>query len=148
MWFQFLTDKMVMSAVLLLLMIGSVQTCAGVSQLSKDDVGPITVCVKVEIRNEKEELVAFPRKVAELTAYARNDSEQPIQEATLCVQAERRMKGCDFKLKTHAVWKPGEELVWTLDGRAHRGIENPKITITELKTGVPSSTETPAQPRR
>ena len=148
MWFQFLTDKMVMSAVLLLLMIGSVQTCAGVSQLSKDDVGPFAVCVKVEIRNEKEELVAFPRKVAELTVNARNESGQPIQQATFCVQAERRMKGCDFKLKTHAVWKADEELVWTVDGRAHRGIENPKITITELKTEVPSSTETTAQPRR
>src|SRR5712691_3799621 len=118
-----------MSAVLLLLIIGSLPTWPDELQLSKDGVGPIAVSMKVEIRNAKEELTAFPRKVAELTASARNESGQPIQEATLCVQAERRMKGCDFKLKTHAVWKPDEELVWTLDGRAHRGIDNPKITI-------------------
>jgi hypothetical protein len=148
MYFQALTDIRFMSAVLLLLMIGSVPACPDVSQLVKEGVGPFAVCVKVEIRNEKEELVAFPRKVAEVTASARNDSGQPIQQATFCVQAERRMKGCDFKLKTHAVWKPDEQLVWTLDGPAHRGIENPKITITELKTEVPSSTETPAQSRR
>jgi hypothetical protein len=139
-----------MSAVLLLLIIGSLPAWPDELRLSKDTVGPIAVSVKVEIRNEKEELVAFPRKVAELTVSARNESGQPIQQATFCVQAERRMKGCDFKLKlkTHAVWNPGDELLWTVDGLAHRGIDNPKITITELKIEVPSPTETTAQPRR
>ena len=136
-------DTTLMSAILLLLLIGAAPSCPDVSPLAKDDVGPIAVCVKVEIRNEKEELVAFPRKVAELTVSARNESGQPIQQATLCIRAERRMKGCDFKLKTHAVWTPGEELVWTPDGRAPRGIEHPKITIIKLKTAV--ATETTAQ---
>ena len=82
----------------------------------------------------KEELTAFPRKVAELTASARNDSGQPIRYAQFCVQAARRMKGCDFQLKTHEVWKPGEELVWTLDGHARRGIENAHIVLVKIKS--------------
>ena len=85
--------------------------------------------------------------MAELTASARNESGQPIEQATLCVQAERRMKGCDFKLKTHGVWQPDEELVWTLDKRAQRGIENPKVTLLELKgAAAPSPGPSPERP--
>ena len=116
-----------------LLMLGSLPAFAYESRVSKQGVGPIAVSVKVNIRNAKDRLTAFPRKVAELTASARNDSGQRIDHARFCVQSERRMKGCDFELKTHTVWWPGEELVWTLDGRVHRGIDNPRITIVELR---------------
>jgi hypothetical protein len=119
---------------ILLFVFDSVPATANEFRLSKDDVGPIVISMKVDVRNAKEELTAFPHKVAELTASARNDSGQPIRYAKFCVQAARRMKGCDFKLKTRELWKPGEELVWTLDGHARRGIENASIMIVELKS--------------
>jgi hypothetical protein len=123
---------------ILLFVFDSLPAIASEFQLSKDGVGPIVISMKIDVRNEKEELTAFPRKVAELTLSARNDSGQEITYSKFCVQAERRMKGCDFQLKTpkKKVWEPGEELVWTLDAKARRGIENPKITIVELKSAT------------
>jgi hypothetical protein len=126
------TDKKRMNVVFFLLMISALSPWAEELRLNKNGVGPIAVSMKIDIRNAKEELTAFPKKVAELTVSARNDSGQPIRHARLCVQAERRMSGCDFSLNTHTVWMPGEELMWTLDGPAHRGIDNPKISIVEL----------------
>jgi hypothetical protein len=106
-------------------------------RFSADGVGPITVSLRIQLRDEKEYLTAFPRKVAELTASARNESKQPIRSASFCVQAERRMKGCDFKLVAKS-WEPGEVRVWTLDRIASRGIENPKIVFGSIKTDVPA----------
>lgn len=101
-------------------------------RLNADGVGPFVVSVHVDLRNEKDELTAFPRKVAELTASARNDSGHPIRYAKFCVQAARRTKGCDFNLRVND-WKPGEELVWTVDKRARRGIDKPSIMLVKLK---------------
>jgi hypothetical protein len=139
----------------LLFVFDAIPAMADELQLSKDGVGPIFISMKVHVRDANDELTAFPRKLAELTLSARNDSGEPIGFVKFCVQAARRMKGCDFQAKTpKKVWEPGEELVWTLDGKARRGIENPKITIVQLKeaagtrdvevedkTAVPSPTQ-------
>lgn len=121
---------------ILLLTVNSRPARAGEFRLTADGVGPIVVSVKVNVRNAKEELTAFPRKVAELTASARNDTGQPIRYAKFCVQAARRTQGCDFKLWTSDVWEPGEELVWTVDGDAKRGIEKATIMLVKLKMQV------------
>jgi hypothetical protein len=102
-----------------------------------DGVGPITVSLRIRIRDEKEYLTAFPRQVAELTASARNESGQPIRAASLCVQAERRMKGCDFNLVAKS-WEPGEVRVWTIDRIARPGIQNPKIVFGKIKVDLPT----------
>ncbi len=112
----------------------SVPARAGEFRLSAEGMGPIVVSMTVNVRNGKEELTAFPRRVAELTARARNDSGMPIQRVRLCVQAERRTKGCDFQLWSNDVWQPGEELVWMVDKPAKRGIENARIMILTLQT--------------
>lgn len=119
-----------------LILLGTVSTApamAGEFRLSADGVGPIVMSVQVSVRNEKNELTAFPRKVAELTAVARNDSGQPIRYAQFCVQAARRTQGCDFRLWTVRVWEPGEELTWMIDGKAPRGIENATVMLVKLR---------------
>lgn len=121
---------------ILLLTMNSAPAMANDFRLSADGVGPIVVSMQINVRNAKEELTAFPRKVAELTASARNDSGQPIRYAKFCVQAARRTKGCDFQLWTNEVWEPGEELVWTIDGHARRGIEKATIMLVKLKKDV------------
>src|SRR2546427_11278439 len=107
---------------ILLSVLDSLASIASEFQLRKDGGGPIVISMKIDVRNEKDELTAFPRKVAELTLSARNDSGQEITYSKFCVQAERRMKGCDFQLKTpkKKVWQPGEELGLTLAARARR----------------------------
>ena len=124
-------------SVLLLIVLASIKPISATAdefQLSKDGTGPITVAVEVHVRNEKDNLTAFPRKVAELTATARNDSGQPIRYAKFCVQAARRMKGCDFRLSIKRIWNSGEEITWTPDGRARRGIETPSIQLVKIET--------------
>ena len=118
---------------ILLFTVISTPVFANEFRLSADGVGPIVISVQVNVRNAKEELTAFPRKVAELTAFARNDSGQPIRYAQFCVQAARRTKGCDFKFWVNEIWEPGEELKWMLDGRANRGIEAPTVMLLKLK---------------
>ena len=120
-------------ALFLLSTAGAAPAVAGEFRLDADGVGPIVMSVQVSVRNEKDQLTAFPRKVAELTAFARNDSGQPIRYAQFCVQAARRTQGCDFRLWTVRVWKPGEELTWMIDGKAPRGIENPTVMLMKLK---------------
>ena len=104
-------------------------------KVSAGEVGPIVISTQINVRNEKQELTAFPKKVAELTAFARNDSGQPIRYARFCVQTGRRAKGCDFEFWTSGVWMPGEELLWMLDKRARPGIEKPtSVTLRRFKT--------------
>ena len=50
---------------------------------SKDGIGPTNVSMEVHVRNTNDNLTAFPRKVAELTASAQNDSGQPIRYAKI-----------------------------------------------------------------
>ncbi len=125
--------------VLLLILLGSIKPISATAddfQLSKDGIGPITVSMEVHVRNAKDNLTAFPRQVAELTALARNDSGQAIRYAKFCVQAARRMKGCDFQFSIKRVWNPGEEITWTPDGRARRGIENASIRLVKIETSA------------
>ncbi|HLH31852.1 MAG TPA: hypothetical protein VKY31_11655, partial [Terriglobia bacterium] len=103
-------------------------------------IGPIDVAMKLDIRNDKAELSAFPRKKGELVVVAHNNSGLPISYAAFCVQAMWRTKGCDFKLWTNDVWQPGEELTWNLRGDAPRGIENALIVLSQI---VPGETEIP-----
>ena len=126
-----------MAAILLASVACSTPGIAQDFRFKADGVGPITISLSVRLRDEKEYLTAFPRQVAELTASARNESRQPIRSASFCVQAERRMKGCDFNLVAK-FWEPGEVRVWTLDRIASRGIENPKIVFGRIKTDVPT----------
>jgi hypothetical protein len=101
--------------------------------LADGGVGPIPVSLKIIIRNEKEELTAFPRKIVEITATARNDSGQRIRYAKFCVQSERRTDGCDFPFSINEVWEPGETIVWMIDGASRRGIERARITLMKVK---------------
>ena len=116
----------------LLLTIHSAPAMASEIRLDTEGAGPIVVSMQVNIREAKKELTAFPRKVAELSVSARNDSGQPIRYAKFCVQAARRTKGCDFQLWINNVWRPGEELVWLVDGAAARGIETPRIMLVKF----------------
>src|SRR3989442_2811300 len=95
-------------SVLLLILLVSIKpifATADEFQLTKDGIGPINVSMEVHVRNAKDNLTAFPRQVAELTASARNDSGQPIRYAKFCVQAARRMKGCDFQFSIKRAWE-------------------------------------------
>ena len=121
-------------ALVLVLLAGSVPAMATEFSLSDGETGPIVVSMQIHVRNEKEELTAFPKQIAEFTASARNDSEQPIRYAKFCVQAARRMKGCDFRLSIKRIWNSGEEITWTPDGRARRGIETPSIQLVKIDT--------------
>jgi hypothetical protein len=98
-------------------------------RFSDSEIGPIVVSVQIKVRIADEQLTAFPKKVAELTATGRNLSKQPIRYAKFCVQAGRRTKGCDFELWTDQVWMPGQELLWMADRPARPGIEKPTILV-------------------
>ena len=124
-------------SVLLLIVLASIKPISATAdefQLSKDGIGPINVSMEVHVRNAKDNLTAFPRQVAELTASARNDSGQPIRYAKFCVQAARRMKGCDFQFSIKGFWEPGEEITWTPDAHAQRGIEHSSIRLVKIQT--------------
>jgi len=124
-------------SVLLLIVLASIKPISATAdefQLSKDGIGPINVSMEVHVRNAKDNLTAFPRQVAELTASARNDSGQPIRYAKFCVQAARRMKGCDFQFSIKGFWEPGEEITWTPDAHARRGIEHSSIRLVKIQT--------------
>ena len=45
---------------ILLFVFDSLPAVASEFQLSKDGVGPIVISMKIDVRNEKEELTAFP----------------------------------------------------------------------------------------
>ena len=77
-------------------------------RLSKDGVGPVIVSMKIDIVGDTKEFDPFPRKKAEITMTAQNESGLPIRYASLCVQAMWLTKGCDFQVSTHEVWQPGE----------------------------------------
>jgi hypothetical protein len=101
------------------------------------ELGPIVLSVQIKIRYAKEELTAFPKKVAELTVNGLNDSGQPIGYMKFCVQAGRRTKGCDFQFWTSQVWMPGEKLLWMVDKPARPGIEKPTTIILVKFKSVP-----------
>ena len=52
------------------------------------------------------------------------------------------MKGCDFQFSIKRVWGPGEEITWTPDGHARRGIENASIRLVKIQTAAVAA-ETP-----
>ena len=124
------------SLVLILMWLAdSVPAMATEFRLSRGEVGPIVVSMQVHIRNAKGELTAFPRQVAEFTASARNDSQQPIRYAKFCVQTGRRAKGCDFEFWSNQAWMPGEELLWMIDKRARPGMDKAAtVMLVKLKT--------------
>jgi len=131
-------------SVLLLILLVSIKpifATADEFQLTKDGIGPINVSMEVHVRNAKDNLTAFPRQVAELTASARNDSGQPIRYAKFCVQAARRMKGCDFQFSIKRVWEPGEEITWTPDAHTRRGIEHASIRLVKIQTAAIALTQ-------
>lgn len=114
--------------------------------LSMGGVGPIHISMKIQVRNDKEELAAYPVKKAEVRLTAINDSGKPIRYAKFCIQAMWRSKGCDFNLWTNQVWAPGEELTWNVRGNAPRGIENALVVLTKLRLGRPTEAEIPPSP--
>jgi hypothetical protein len=119
-------------SLVLMLLANTVPATAKEFSLSDGETGPIVVSMQMHIREQKEELVAYPKHVAELTATARNDSGRPIRYAKFCVQADRRQKGCDFEFSNRWVWMPGEEMVWMIDKHARPGIEK-GLTVMLLK---------------
>ena len=134
------TVRKIIFPLVLIIAFRSVPAKASEFRLSADGVGPIVVSMKVNVRDAKQRLTAFPGKIAELTAQARNESGMPIYRARFCVQAERRNKGCDFQLRMDDIWQPGEELVWMVDKKANRGIENARVMILTLQTEKPPKT--------
>ena len=122
---------------ILLIFLKTTPAAAEDFRLGMNGVGPIPVSLKVHIRNKKDELTAFPREVAEVTATARNDSRRRIRYAKFCVQAERRTDGCDFKFSIKEMWEPGEEIVWMVDGASRRGIDKARISLLKLEIDAP-----------
>ena len=130
---------------ILLFAVHSVPAAANEFRLSADGVGPIAISMQINIRNAKEELTAFPQKIAELTVSGRNDSGQPIRFAKFCVQTARRARGCDFQLWTKRVWTPGEELLWMIDKHARPGMEKAaRITLVKYKIEEEKSNDSQA----
>ena len=95
-------------------------------ELSKDGVGPIRITAKVDVNNSR----------ATLNFTARNDSGEDIQSTKFCV-SPMGSRECTFELRTSAVWQVGEELTWTLNGRASPGIDMPAVTLVELRKVPP-----------
>ncbi len=130
-------QRMKMRSGLLLLALGlavNLPAATGDYQVSQGEVGPISISLKIDVRNAKEELTAFPKKIAELTASGRNDSGQAIRYAKFCVQVARHTTGCDFSFWTNEVWMPGEELTWLIDKHAQRGVEDVvSVTLVSLR---------------
>ena len=121
-------------SLILTLLASSLPAMATEFRLSDGQTGPIVVSMEVHVREQKEELVAYPKHVAEFTATARNDSDQPIRHAKFCVQTGRRQKGCDFEFSNKWIWKPGEDMVWMIDRHARPGMEkNARIMLLEIK---------------
>ena len=124
-------------ALVLVLLAGSVPAMATEFSLSDGETGPIVVSMQVHVRNEKAELTAFPKQIAEFTASARNDSEQPIRYAKFCVQTGRRAKGCDFEFSNKWIWMPGEEINWMIDKHARPGMDKAAtVILLEIKPEV------------
>ena len=124
-------------ALVLVLLAGSVPAMAAEFSLSDGETGPIVVSMQIHVRNEKEELTAFPKQIAEFTASARNDTEKPIRYAKFCVQTGRRAKGCDFEFWNKWIWMPGEELTWMIDKHARPGMDQAaKVMLLEIKPEV------------
>jgi hypothetical protein len=122
-------------SLILTLLANAVPAMASEFRLSDGEIGPIVVSMQIHVREQKEELVAYPKHVAEFTASARNDSGMPIRFAKFCVQTGRRQKGCDFQFSNKWVWMPGEEIVWMIDKHARPGMEKAAtVMLLEVKT--------------
>jgi hypothetical protein len=131
-------------SLILTLLASSVPAMAAEFRLSGGEIGPIVVSAQVRIRDKKEELTAYPQRVAEFTATARNESELPIRYARFCVQTGRRTKGCDFEFSNKWIWMPGEEMIWMIDKHARPGMDKVATVMlikiqTQAKTANPSN---------
>ncbi len=120
-------------SLVLLIVLNALPAFASEFRLERGGVGPFVISMNIEVKNKREELTAFPEKMAEVTARIRNESGQPIRYARFCVQAPARTKGCDFQIWTNEVWQPGEELTWMVRGKAPRGIKDASVVLLRLK---------------